>query len=155
MDGAGPARIPCGFIVSPEKEQPTVRITRKLRRIALALAATGAVSGAVLGVTMTSASASTIPFQHVQLCSQGNYTTYALFPDRGGLETTLVPAGTCWYEPLGPISGVGWEPVEIYGEWNTHPGTYFYIGTEYYNANVSGIGIGAEGTTTSPWLETW
>lgn len=31
----------------------------------------------------------------------------------------------------------------------------FVIGTEWYNGDVSGMGIGAEGTSTSPWIETW
>ncbi len=113
--------------------------------------------GAVLGASMVSASASTIPYQHVEVCAQGNYTAYAQFPSGlGGFETTLIPPGTCWYESVPAVGGAtGWQPINVYGIWNTHPDQSFYIGTEWYNADVSGIGIGAERVTTSPYLWTW
>jgi hypothetical protein len=132
-----------------------MRIPRATRRVVVALAASGAVSAAVLGATMASASASTIPYQHVEVCAQGNYTAWAEFPTRGGFETTAIAPGTCWYQAMPPFGATGSEPVNVYGVWNTDPGQSFYIGTEYYNPEVSGIGIGAEGVTTSPYLWTW
>jgi hypothetical protein len=129
-----------------------MRIPRKLKLAAVALSTAGALSGAAIVGGTASASASTIPGGHVQICAQGNYTAYIVFPDRGGLSSTLVPQGHCWWDYMG---GNSWEPINVYGVWNTHPDQSFYIGTEWYDGAVSGIGIGAEGVTTSPWLETW
>jgi hypothetical protein len=133
-----------------------VKVSRTMKRALVALAASGAVSGAVLGASITGASASTIPYQHVEICAQGNYTAQAYFSTGlGNFWTTLIPAGTCWYEDVPGAGGTGWQAIEIYGFWNTHPNQNFYIGTEFYNPASSGIGIGAEGVTTSPYLLTW
>jgi hypothetical protein len=129
-----------------------MRIPRKLKLAVAALGTAGALSGAVIVGGTAAASASTIPGGHVQICAQGNYTAYIVFPYRGGFSSTLVPQGQCWWDYMG---GNSWEPINVYGIWNTHPDQSFYIGTEWYDGAVSGIGIGAEGVTTSPYLETW
>jgi hypothetical protein len=150
-----------------EKEQQ-MKISQNVKRALVALAASGAVGGALLGASITSASAttgapaitsasaSTIPYQHVQICAQGNYTVQAYFSTGlGNFLTTLIPAKTCWYHDVPGVGGTGWQPIKVYGFWNTHPNESFYIGTEYYNLDSSGIGIGAEGVTTHPYLWNW
>ena len=129
-----------------------MKISGKLKRAAVAATAAGVLSGVVIAGTAAAASASTIPGGTVQICAQGNYTAYIVFPYRGGFASTLVPRGQCWINYMG---GNSWEPIKVYGVWNTHPDQSFYIGTEWYDGAVSGIGIGAEGSTTSPYLWTW
>jgi hypothetical protein len=143
-----------GYSFSKREQQ--VKVSRNIKRALIALAAGGAVSGAVLGASITAASASTIPYQHVEICAQGNYTAEAYFSTGlGNFWTTLIPPNTCWYENVPDAGGTGAQPISVYGFWNTHPNENFYIGTEYYNPYSSGLGIGAEGVTTSPYLWTW
>ncbi len=104
------------------------------------------------GVRAGAASASTIRKGHVKFCAQGNYAAYIKFPHRRGLESTIVPRGHCWYQYMG---GKRREPIKVYGIRNTNPSQSFYIGTRWYDGAVSGIGIGAEGVTTRPYLRTW
>jgi hypothetical protein len=129
-----------------------MKISGRLKRIVAAVSTVGVLSGVVIAASAGVASASTIPTGRVQLCAQGNYAAYLQFPDRGGLESALVPQGQCWDQYMG---GNSWEPIKVYGVWNTNPNQSFYIGTEWYDGAVSGIGIGAEGVTTAPCLWTW
>ena len=134
-----------------------MKLPRTMRRVAIALAASGAVSGAVLGATMASASASTIPRHHVKVCAQGNYTAYAKFPSSlGGFETTLINPGNCWHSKVRLLSGHGGrKPIKVHGVWKTNPDRSFYVGTAHYNPKRSGLGIGAEGTPARHHLRTW
>ena len=129
-----------------------MKVSGRLKRMAVAVGTAGVLSTAVITASAGAASASTIPNGQVQLCSQGNYTVYMEFPNRGGLESTTVPQGQCWQHYMG---GNSWEPIKVYGIWNSHPDQSFYIGIEWYDGAVSGIGIGAEGSTTNPYLWTW
>ncbi len=128
-----------------------MKVSGRLKRIVAAASTVGVLSGAVIAASAGVASASTIPKGYVQLCAQGNYTAYLSFPDLGK-TSTLVPPGQCWDHYVG---GNSWEPIKVYGVWNTNPSQSFYIGTEWYDGAVSGIGIGAEGVTTAPYLWTW
>jgi hypothetical protein len=129
-----------------------MKVSGKIKRIAAAASAVGVLSGAAIAASAGVASASTIPTGEVQICAQGNYAAYIEFPDLNDSTSTVVPQGQCW---ISPVHSDGWEPIDVYGIWNTHPGQSFYIGTEWYDEAVSGIGIGAEGTSTSPYLWTW
>jgi hypothetical protein len=129
-----------------------VRSSGLLKRAAIAVGATSLISGIAIAGTAAAASASTIGVGQVQICAQGNYAAYIVFPRRGGYTSTIVPQGQCWIKTMG---GVKSEPIEVYGVWNTHPDQSFYIGTEWYDGADSGIGIGAEGVSTSPYLWTW
>ena len=128
-----------------------MKVSGKLKRIAAAMGAVGVLSGTVIAVSVGPASASTIPKGYVQLCAQGNYRAYITFPHRK-IQSFKVKPNTCWKEYMG---GNRSEPIKVYGIWNTHPRKNFYIGTEKYDGAVSGIGIGAEGVTTKPFLYTW
>ncbi len=129
-----------------------MKVSGKFKRMAAAVGTAGVLSAAVITASAGAASASTLPKGRVQLCSQGNYTAYLKFPYRGGLESYAVPRGKCWNHYMG---GNRWEPIKVYGVWNSHPNQSFYIGTKWYDGAVSGIGIGAEGSTTKPYLWTW
>jgi hypothetical protein len=117
------------------------------------LAATAVVSGALFVGLAAPASASTLSKGYVQVCAQGNYRAYIEFPNRGNMISTVVYPGTCWVRYMG---GNSWEPIEVFGKYN-NGGSPFALGTVQYNGAVSGLGIGAEGTTSSGqhWMWTW
>lgn len=124
--------------------------------VAGALAAT-AVAGA------TDASASTIPDGHIQLCAQGSYGVFlhilsVPIPNSaaitGSVDSIVLHPNEGW-------NSCWWTP------WNTHgqraqvdivevrpDGSQFYIGSKWWNSDT-GLGIGAEGSESHPWLQTW
>ncbi|QMU76693.1 hypothetical protein GXW83_14030 [Streptacidiphilus sp. PB12-B1b] len=125
-------------------------ITRSVKRLTTALACSVLAAGALVGVNATSASASTISNGYVQLCAQGDYPAYIVFPYRGGFSSTIVQPKTCWYTYMG---GNSWEPIDIYGLGNN---SVIPIGEVWYDGSVSGIGIGAEGyASDNPYYWTW
>jgi hypothetical protein len=124
-------------------------ITTGLRRAALALATAGAVTGTLMVTGSGAASASTIPNNEVQLCAQGKYPAFLAFPDLGWWESPLEQPGQCW---LAKVGGDGWQPIYVY-EVGSNSATQ--IDTEWYDGQVSGIGIGAEGTSDNPYVWTW
>jgi hypothetical protein len=128
-----------------------MKVPGRIMRIAVAVGTVGVLSGAGVAASVGPASASTIPKGYVQLCAQGNYRAYITFPHRK-LQSFTVKPGTCWKEYMG---GQGSERIRVYGWWNTHSNQSFYIGSRKYDGAVSGIGIGAEGVTTKPYLYTW
>ncbi|MPY30765.1 hypothetical protein FNH09_05390 [Streptomyces adustus] len=106
--------------------------------------ATGLLAG-----TASSASASTIQKQWIQLCAQGNYPAYLSFPWRGGYTSTIVSPGQCqwWNVP----SDHRWEPVDVVDVWSGAT-----VGTAWYNGDESGLGTGAEGWEGGDqWIQTW
>jgi hypothetical protein len=135
-----------------------MRISSLVKRVAVA----AGVTAAVVGGSTVAASASTIPNGQLQICSQGNYWSYihvlsAPVPGGNGMTTqtfasTLVAPGTCWKQPVNTLGA--WVQVDVVGLYNTS-GHEFYIGSQWYNSSVAGLGIGAEGTTTSPFIWTW
>ncbi|MFI2378042.1 hypothetical protein ACH5AO_23715 [Streptomyces sp. NPDC018964] len=116
---------------------------------AVLLAVTAVVGGA------TGASASGIGKGYVPVCAQGNYGVTAEFPHRGGISTTCIPRGTC---SCGYWGGTSREPIEVTGWFNTSDNS-FKAGAVWYKGNSSGIGIGAEGTTSNggagAYMVTW
>ena len=136
-----------------------MKVKNSVRRIAVGLGVAGLLSaGAVLAGTAT-ASASTIPFGELQLCAQGNYPAFVhVLSVQGpnGLSTgdsasTIQSPGQCWMSPVNTLGQ--WAQVDVVG---LHPdGSQFYIGSEWYNSSVSGMGIGAEGSSDSPFIWTW
>lgn len=130
-----------------------------VRRIAAGLGVAGVLGAGLVLASAATASASTIPGGQLQICAQGNYDVFVhVLPEPlpgGGtsLETysTLETPGSCWQEPVNTDGQ--WAQVDVVG---VNPdGFQFYIGSEWYNSSVSGLGIGAEGTNTSPYLYTW
>jgi hypothetical protein len=63
-----------------------------------------------------------------ELCSEGGYDSYAVFPDRGGFATFVVPNGWCYIFPYGGNSN---EEVNVYEANNNQ-----YIGSTIYNGSV-------------------
>ncbi|MEZ0095369.1 hypothetical protein [Streptacidiphilus sp. EB129] len=124
---------------------------RSGRRVLATVAATAALSAVAVGVAAGPASASTISNGFVQVCAQGKYAAYATFPYRGGFSTTVVNPGDCWY---GWMGGDSWEPIDVYGIYPGSPKP-IDLGEVWYNGSVSGIGIGAEGTTDNYYYYTW
>jgi hypothetical protein len=122
------------------------RVTLK-RGAAVAVVAAAAIAGMA-----APASASTISKGFVQICAQGNYRAVVQFPSRGYYESTLVNPGSCWYRYMG--GGHGWEQIRVFGDYN-QSSSRFFVGTVWYNGDVSGVGIGAEGTTTNRYYITW
>jgi hypothetical protein len=114
-------------------------------------AAIGAVAGGVGLAVAAPASASTIPKEHVQLCAQGDYPAFIQFPDRGGLTSTVVNPGTCWYEDMGSLGY--YEPIYVFA-FNSSD-VWVKLGAVGYNGNVSGVGIGTEGHSNAPGFISW
>ncbi|MPY32762.1 hypothetical protein FNH09_16230 [Streptomyces adustus] len=110
---------------------------------------TCAMTTGLLAGTASSASASTIQNQWVQLCAQGNYAAYVEFPYRGYSSSFVVGPGECqWWNR--PSIGT-WEPINVVDAW-----TGKVVGTTWYKGDVSGVGIGAEGWEGgSQWIQTW
>jgi hypothetical protein len=128
-----------------------MKISGRLMRVAAAVATVGALSGTIITASAEAAPASSIHKGYVQLCAQGNYSAFITFPKRE-LQSFTVKPGDCWKTLMGAR---GKETIKVYGYWNSHPNQSFYIGTENFSGGVSGIGIGAEGVTTKPYLYTW
>ena len=136
-----------------------MNIKKAITRVAAPLAASGLVAAAAVALSATSASASTIQNGYLQLCVQGDYAAFVnVLPVSlgGGLttreyESTIVQPGQCWWAPV--ETDGQWAQVDVVGVNND--GSQFYIGSEWYDGEVSGMGIGAEGTSTSPWITTW
>jgi hypothetical protein len=63
-----------------------------------------------------------------ELCSEGGYDSQAVFPDRGGFATFIVPPGWCYVFPYGGTSN---EQVDVYDSDNNQ-----YIGSTIYNGLV-------------------
>jgi hypothetical protein len=136
-----------------------LNVKKMMKRVAAPLAAVGAAGGLVMGLSATPAAASTIPDGHIQLCAQGNYSAYIHIlsePVGGGettqtLESTIVPAGQCWWTGFNTLGRS--VQVDVVGIYNVSH-QEFYIGSEWWNSST-GLGIGAEGKSTSPWIQTW
>jgi len=95
----------------------------------LAIAAAGLALAVAGPATIASASVARPADEagYFALCSQGGYTSYAEWPDRGGLETVLVDNGTCLTVYLrGDVN----EQVNVYEYDN---GDSIYIGSTIYN----------------------
>lgn len=76
-------------------------------------------------IPAASASASSGVFT---LCSEGGYSSYVVFPGRGGLSTFVIPAGECYGTALGGSTN---EQVDVY---DADGGQY--IGSTIYNGSV-------------------
>jgi hypothetical protein len=136
-----------------------MKMKNSVRRIATGLGVAGLLSAGVVLASAGSASASTIPGGQLQLCAQGNYSAFVHVlsePLPGGgtsreFESTIQSPGQCWQEPVDTAGQ--WAQVDVVGIYPD--GSQFYIGSESYNSSVAGMGIGAEGTTDSPYIWTW
>lgn len=119
------------------------------------------VAAAVVGFSSLPASASTIQTGKLQFCAQGNYAGYVHVHavrdpgtglSRGDFASYVVPKGQCWIAPIDTLGQ--WAQVDVVGFYNVS-GKEFYIGTAWVNSSVSGLGLGAEGTTTDPFMYQW
>lgn len=133
--------------------------TSWFKRTAVVLGLCGVVAAAVT-VGATEASASTIPAGHIQICAQGSYPAYIHLlsepvPNSNlytrDLSSPVQESGQCWWTAFD--TGGAWVQVDVVG---VHPssGQDFYIGSYWWNSS-SGLGIGAEGTESAPWMEQW
>lgn len=122
----------------------------------------GALCGATAVAVASPASASTIKNGWVQLCAQGNYDAYfdipsTPIPGTGEVsqerESTIVEAGTCGWWPE-DTSGAT-TTIKVYGIYNVSHQRFYIGGEGGYRSSATGVGIGAEGTSTSPWLQRW
>ena len=133
--------------------------TKLFKRTAVVVALCGAV-GAAVTVGATEASASTIPAGHIQICAQGSYSAYIHVlsePVPGTSEYTrdfsspIQTQGECWWTAF-DTSGASVQ-VDVVGVHQSN-GQDFYIGSYWWNSS-SGMGIGAEGSESAPWMEQW
>ncbi|MDT5040606.1 MAG: hypothetical protein QOE51_1591 [Actinoplanes sp.] len=119
-----------------------------------------AMGAAVLGLAAAPASASTIQNGWLQFCVQGPYDAFVHVlstnvPNSGGMMTR---------EFLSTVMGPGechWWPVNTLGQWAQvdvvqvkSNGSQRWINDVFYNSNT-GLGVGATGTSDSPWVNTW
>jgi hypothetical protein len=127
-----------------------MKMKNSVRRIATGLGVAGLLSAGVVLASAGSASASTIPGGQLQICALGNYPAFVHI--LANYETSTIQSpGQCWQEPVN--TNGQWDQIDVVG---LNPdGSQFYIGSEWYNSSVSGMGIGAEGTTDSPYIWTW
>lgn len=134
------------------------------RRAVVAAGLFGAVMTAIVAGA-ADASASTIPDGHIQICAQGNYRVFIRVLSEPVPNSNLLTAGlrsatvspnkgsaSCWKNP-GTFTTLG-QTVQVDVVGVKSDGSDFYIASEWWNS-ATGLGIGAEGTTSSPWLETW
>jgi hypothetical protein len=101
------------------------------KRATLGIAAVGLTLAVAGPATVASANAAkpADTAGYFTLCSEGGYTSYAEWPDRGGLSTVLVDNGNCLTVYLGGDEN---EQVNVY-EYN---GSSIYIGSTIYNGLV-------------------
>lgn len=126
-----------------------MRLRNNVKRAAISAAFSCAMAAGLLAGTASSASASTIQNEWVQLCAQGNYPAYLSFPWRGGFTSTIVDPGQCQWWNVG--SDHRWEPINVIDAWSGAT-----VGTTWYDGDVSGLGVGAEGWEgSSQWIQTW
>jgi hypothetical protein len=135
------------------------------RRAPLAVGLAGLVAAAVVAGA-ASASASTIPNGHIQICAQGDYPVFIHvlsepIPNSGGATTQSFESpvvspnqgsNSCWWNQNSFSTGGQQVQVDVVGVHQN--GSQFYIRSERWNGS-SGLGIGAEGSESSPWVETW
>jgi len=131
-----------------------VRVGKGIRRVAAtATAAVVASAGVIAGTVVPAAAASVVPVGNVKLCNGSNYRADVHFPERGGMTSTVVNPGTCWYS--GYMGGFNRpERVEFHGAWNYHEGEFLLYSTNI-NLSTTGIGVTAEGTTDGYWFTVW
>ncbi|MER6540701.1 hypothetical protein ABT215_44575 [Streptomyces sp900105755] len=126
-----------------------MRFLRNAKRVGITAAVTCTMATGLLASTAGSASASTIKNEWIQLCAQGNYPAYVEFPYRGGASSFVVSPGQCqWWN----WQSIGiWEPVNVVDSWSGK-----IIGTEWYNGDYNGLGIGALGSEGGQQrIQTW
>jgi hypothetical protein len=78
-----------------------------------------------------------------RLCSKGTYPSYAVFPDRGNLFTTVIPPGRC--SPSLTMADGHRERVEVYG---LDASKAFHVGGDTYD-KARGELVYTTGTTRS------
>jgi hypothetical protein len=120
--------------------------TQSMRRRSLrGLAVAGALAGVAIGLSVGSAAADTAG--EFKVCAYGNYAAYVQIPQQGDIESFIAFPGT--REEIGITPGTTYG--NVYGIWNTNPDQSFYIGSVGLDSST-GYTVGAEGTTTSPYL---
>ncbi|SDM81239.1 hypothetical protein [Allokutzneria albata] len=62
----------------------------------------------------------------VTVCSRGGYSSYVVFPDRGGAASPLAEPGKCVTTHFGRGSG---EKVDVYAGGRRHLGSFYYDST--------------------------
>lgn len=126
-------------------------IKRTLRRVLAPIAATALLSGAVVSLAAGPAEASSIPNGYLQLCAQGGYAAQlTVYPtEQNGNVTEFhfsVAEGTCYIQPVDTYGETAWVEVD------EADGTL--VGYATYNSD-GGLGLGAEGSAGSPWVQNW
>lgn len=121
----------------------------KMNGLRLSAPVAGVIAIAAMAVIAPAAAASAAS-ANFELCAQGNYSTFAQFPDRGGYTTNVVSPGHCLSLSL---SGLSTDPIYVYGYQasNAPVITAFSVGSTPFNDN-SVLHLGAEGTPAHPAL---
>ncbi len=132
-------------------------ISTRIKRLGALAVGITAIAG--LGVsTAVSASASTIPNGQIQICAQGNYPAYIHILPRSlgngatttGMASVLINPGQCRTYGFNTLGGA--NQVDVVG---IRPnGSEFYIGSQWWNS-ATGLGLGAEGTPSNPYIWQW
>jgi hypothetical protein len=145
-------------------QEDLVGLRGVVRRVLVSVGVVG-VLGVVVGLGGGGvAAASTIPNGHVQICAQGSYPVFihilsAKVPNSGGLTTETLQStitspnqgsNSCWWTQFDTFGQS--VQVDVVGLHSN--GKEFYIGSKWWNSST-GLGIGAEGSESSPWLQTW
>ncbi|OZM70935.1 hypothetical protein CFN78_22530 [Amycolatopsis antarctica] len=112
------------------------------------MTATAAIaSGAALAFAGTASATTEGPQEPLTICAKGDYDTFAVFPDRGGLATANVEAGTCLPFEFGDSGAV--EEIEVYGyvepKGSAGAPTTFHVATGHWRASKGGT-VNAFGT---------
>ena len=135
-----------------------MRLSSKIKHTGSKAAVAVALAAGLGVVASAPASASTIPNGQIQLCAQGNYRAYVhvLPRDLGdgssttGMMSTLVNPGDCWISGFNTHGGA--NQVDVVGIRSN--GSEFYIGSQWWNS-ATGLGLGAEGTESNPYIWQW
>ncbi len=118
------------------------------------------------GLTYYSAQPSTIPVGNIQFCAQGNYNAQIQIMPAPIPGSSATPLGLYSYilqpHPDDPGKACWMIPWETYGRFvdveitgfDPATGQPFFVGRTQFNSH-SGLGLGAEGTSASPFWWQW
>ncbi|WP_406841647.1 hypothetical protein ACICHK_42460 (plasmid) [Streptomyces sp. AHU1] len=127
------------------KAKEIVNIAKSVKRAVTAVSLGALTTGLVVCGTGSASAASVTPYK-LTICSNGNYSSYAVLPQQGGVSTILVKPGKCASLSLASKT----TTATVRGKWNTNSGT-FYIDTVPVKAS-KGVLIRTYGTTTHHYL---
>ncbi|GAA3556219.1 hypothetical protein GCM10022222_44780 [Amycolatopsis ultiminotia] len=124
-------------------------VTKNVKRVGISAGAIGIAMGAA-ALLAPAASAAPVAAGQLQVCSQGDYTTYVEFLGRGGLRSTDVPASAC--QTVGNLGTSGnLEKIRVVG--TTDGGRHFQVAEANFRPSKGG-NVTTYGNLDKHWAAT-